>query len=554
MSFTGWLSNRLRPSPFQRKAPAARPTFRPTLEAMEDRCLMSAGALDPTFGSGGMATPPASTAHGIANALAIYPDNQSNAQAATAGDVVAAGYVWKGNALAFGLARFTENGQADATFGAKGEVTTTLKSSPSSEAYAVAIQGDGKIVAAGTAYPGTTGNSVFALARYNVNGSLDSTFGSKGEVTTTLTGGSTTASNDYARAMFLQPDGKIVVAGTIVPSTGTAVSIGLARYNPNGTLDATFGSGGTVVISHTVIPGSLIDPTYGRTWIGNAVVQADGKILVAGYTQVTGYPNRTSNEAFVVRYNSNGTLDTSFGAGGVVALPPQYLSTANTPVGEVALEPSGEIVLTGFNQLALLHADGSFDPAFGNGGIAPNGLGSVALEPNGDIVTAATDVNGQVNRFLPDGTPDTTFGNGGSVTPFPAPYSGYLVTAFAVQPDGKIDVASGFDVGRLLPSEPQIGSFTASAYSVTAGSNVLLTASNITDANPNSTIRQVEFYYFDNLGNKVTLGTATTGTGGALSAPVTVPSLPAGIYTIYAQAEDSYGVLGDPLALDLQVQ
>ncbi len=540
MSIIRLLSDRLRLSPSRRKTPAARPAFRPALEAMEDRCLMSAGALDPTFGSGGVATPPASTDHGVAVAMAVYP----NSQATTAGDVVAAGYVWKGNPWTFGVARFTSSGQADATFGVKGEVTTTFRSYPYSEVWAVMIQGDGKIVAAGSAYPTTTGSTdVFALARYNVNGTLDGTFGSKGEVTTSVTGSPTTAGNDYARAAFLQPDGKIVVAGTIVPSTGTAVSIGLARYNPNGTLDTAFGGGGTVTIPHTVIPGSLVDPTYGRTWVGNAILQADGKFLVAGYTQVTAYPNRSANEAFVLRFNASGTLDTTFGSGGVVALPPQQGGTSNTPLGEIALEPSGEIVVTGFNQLALLHADGSFDPTFGNAGIAPYGSGSVAIEPNGDIVTAATYVNGQVDRFLPSGMPDLTFGNGGAVTPFP----GGVLTALAVQPDGKIVAASGFDVARLLPSQPQTGSFTASQP--TPGGRVTLTATSIADGNPGSTITQVSFYYFDGNGTKMALGSGTQ-TNGVWTLAINL--LP-GTYTLFAQAEDSYGVFGDPLAINLQV-
>jgi uncharacterized delta-60 repeat protein len=270
-------------------------------------------------------------------------------------------------------------------------------------------------------------------------------------------------------------------------------------------------------------------------------VQADGKILVAGYTEVSALPS--SNEAFVLRFNSSGTLDTSFGSGGAVILPPQHVSTSNTPLGEVAVEPSGDIVMTGFNQLALLHADGSFDPTFGTGGIAPGGTGSVAIEPNGAIVTAVTYLSGQVNRFLPNGTPDTTFGSGGTVTAIP----GGDLTAFALQPDGKIDVTSGFAVYRLLPSEPQLGSFTSNQP--TPGGSVTLTTSNSADGNPGSNITQVSFYYVDGNGNKVTLGTGTQANG---IWTLTI-NLPPGTYTLFAQAEDSYGVFGDPLALNLGV-
>jgi hypothetical protein len=103
-------------------------------------------------------------------------------------------------------------------------------------------------------------------------------------------------------------------------------------------------------------------------------------------------------------------------------------------------------------------------------------------------------------------------------------------------------------VARHLPSAPQIGSFTASQ--VGAGAPVTLTAANITDANPNATVRQVDFYYFDSGGNKVSLGTATQGSGGAWSVSV---NLTAGTYTVYAQATDSYGVLGDAVSLTLTV-
>jgi hypothetical protein len=109
-----------------------------------------------------------------------------------------------------------------------------------------------------------------------------------------------------------------------------------------------------------------------------------------------------------------------------------------------------------------------------------------------------------------------------------------------------------FSVARYLPSEPKIGSFTANPNPVTAGSSVTLTASNITDGNPNSTITQVTFYYYDALGNQVVLGTVTAPDGSG-NWDLTL-SMTAGSYTLYAQAEDSYGVLGDPFALNVTVQ
>ena len=109
-----------------------------------------------------------------------------------------------------------------------------------------------------------------------------------------------------------------------------------------------------------------------------------------------------------------------------------------------------------------------------------------------------------------------------------------------------------FQVDRYLSSEPEIGSFTASPNPVTAGRSTTLTASNTTDGNPNSTITQVTFYYFDSSGNKVTLGTGTQTSPGVWTLSFTV-NLASGSYTLFAQAEDNYGVFGNPFASTLQV-
>src|SRR5262249_3413666 len=150
------------------------------------------------------------------------------------------------NGLAdFAVVRYTANGTPDSSFGKNGEVTTSFGGSYGiNYATDVAIQGDGKIVAGGYAGGSSVkGNSYdFALVRYNVNGALDNTFGSGGKVTTNFSGsgGYMTASADQASAAFIQPDGKIVLAGVTCPVTapsGADTDIALARYNANGTLD-----------------------------------------------------------------------------------------------------------------------------------------------------------------------------------------------------------------------------------------------------------------------------------------------------------------------------
>jgi hypothetical protein len=110
-------------------------------------------------------------------------------------------------------------------------------------------------------------------------------------------------------------------------------------------------------------------------------------------------------------------------------------------------------------------------------------------------------------------------------------------------------------VARFLATGPQIGSFTASPNVVPSGGSLTLTVSNITDGNPGASITQVQFYYYDASGNKVTLGTVTQPTAGAWTlTSQNAFGLTTGTYTIYAQAEDSYGVFGDPVAITLTVQ
>src|SRR5262249_49582815 len=148
---------------------------------------------------------------------------------------------------------------------------------------------------------GAQSNENFALARYNANGTLDTTFGTKGKVTTDFAG-----NGDWAGGVAIQADGKIVAAGSAGDSSGPG-TIGLARYNTNGSLDASFGNGGKVMIS--IRPGVSTDDA------AHAIaIQSDGKIVVAGFT----FDPSFGRIFAVARYNANGSLDTSFGTGGSV--------------------------------------------------------------------------------------------------------------------------------------------------------------------------------------------------------------------------------------------
>ena len=164
----------------------------------------------------------------------------------------------------FNLAR--ADGDLDPSFGNSGKVTTSFFGT--SQISTIAIQPDGKIVAAGSA-TNSSGNTGFALARYNADGSLDTKFGSAGKVTTDFFG-----RNDLAKGVAIQPDGKIVVAGSALTGTD-GFNFALARYNADGNLDADFGAGGKITADFS-----------GKSSSAEGVsIQNDGKIVVGGYAQ-----------------------------------------------------------------------------------------------------------------------------------------------------------------------------------------------------------------------------------------------------------------------------
>jgi uncharacterized delta-60 repeat protein len=534
---------------------------------LEDRCLLSGGVLDPTFGSGGLViTPPLGTSNsGSADAVAVDPAN---------GTIVAAGTADDGTQNNFKVARFTANGGLDPAFGTGGIVTTSFGSS---QAVDVAIQPlDHKIVAAGT----TSGNDNvdFALARYNTNETLDNTFGKGGKLTTNFSGKGKTASYDAATSMALQADGKIVVAG--VTSSGGPNNIALARYNPDGSLDSTFGKGGLVTTADTLIPGSV-----GNTEVYDMALEPDGSIVVVGSTEISPVPH-LAYHAFVVRYTNNGSLDSSFAGTGIETLNQQNTegnSGGQNPVGpRVVIQPAdGKIIMgwdgfpSGSDVLVRLNKlDGSLDSTFGTAGVAialPGGgqrVESITLEPaDGMILLAGISPNSNgwraysVARFQTTGALDTSFGaNGIAMTPDAFQQSSAL--DMAVQPDGRIVLAGGgslsgapggMALARFLATGPQISSFTASPNPVPPPGSLTLTVSTIIDSNPGASITQVEFYYYAG-GNKVTLGTVTQPTAGAWTlTSQNAFGLTTGTYTIYAQAEDSYGVFGDQVSLTLTV-
>jgi uncharacterized delta-60 repeat protein len=274
------------------------------------------GTLDASFGTGGIVT----TGFGVSAevfSVAVQAD----------GKIVAAGFANLDGAHDFALVRYNSNGTLDASFGTGGKVTTAFLSQGSSQAQAlsVAVQPDGRIIAVGNAFVG--GAFDFALARYNINGTLDASLGTGGQVMTDFAG-----FNDQAGSVVVQPDGKIVVAGQAGPYINTGLDFALARYNSNGTLDTSFGTGGKVT---TDFAGSRDMPSEPSA----VVLQGDGKIVMVGQTLVGGF-----NDFALARYNSNGTLDASFGTSGKATT--DFAGSDDQPFS-VAVQPDGNIVVAG---------------------------------------------------------------------------------------------------------------------------------------------------------------------------------------------------------------
>jgi len=231
---------------------------------------------------------------------------------------VAAGRSYNGRKYVFALARYNADGSLDTTFGPGGIVTTAVGSGDD-VAYALGIQTDGRIVAAGYSYQG--GNMDFALVRYNANGSLDATFGPGGIVTTAIG-----SDNDYARAISIQPDGRIVAAGSSYQ--GGNEDFALVRYKANGSLDGTFGTGG---IATTAVESGAYASALG--------IQSDGRIVAAGYSYNGMHPHFA-----LVRYDANGSPDTTFGAGGIVTT---MIGSGDNYALALGIQTDGRIVAAG---------------------------------------------------------------------------------------------------------------------------------------------------------------------------------------------------------------
>ncbi|MBL0343647.1 MAG: T9SS type A sorting domain-containing protein [Bacteroidetes bacterium] len=415
------------------------------------------GSLDLTFDNDGKVTTSFGSNTGLGHALAIQSD----------GKLVVAGFSINAIYNEFTLVRYNTSGSLDTSFDSDGKATTPIGISDA-RAESVVIQSDGKIVVAGYSTNSTNFFDI-ALVRYNTNGSLDTTFDTDGIVTTDVG-----PISDVGSAVTIQSDGKILVAGYIHLSTNT--SVGLLRYNTNGSLDTTFDSDGIVA---TPI-GTFHDD------IGYSVgVQSDGKIVVAGVS-FSG-----SNDDFaLVRYDTNGSLDTSFDADGIVTTP---IGTSLDVGYDLAFQSDGKIVVAGVSIIGSIqnfavvryNSNGSLDTTFNADGMVTTAIGttqsagfSVVIQSDGKIVVAGrtgnvfnSDVFALV-RYNTNGSLDVSFDTDGIVTtPMGADAYGFSV---ALQSDDKIVVAGFSSIGN-------VGSFAVARYNNTISVGINETDNQTTD-------------------------------------------------------------------------
>jgi len=343
----------------------------------------SDGSLDTDFNSTGIVTTSVGNGYEeLGLSVVLQPDQKI---------VVAGAGTRTGMSNDFAVVRYNQDGSLDTDFNGTGIVTTPL--TVNSIGRSVALQADGKLVVAGDTWGP---ESTFVVVRYNQDGSLDTDFKGTGIVTTSI------GEADSGRAVLLQPDGKIVVAGR------SSSQFAVLRYTTAGELDTDFNGTGIV----TTPVGTNSEGT-------SAAIQGDGKIVVAGLGETGG-----NNDFAVVRYNSNGSLDTTFNGTGIVTTD---ISSGFDRAHAIAIQPNRKIVVAGVSNYSMstgdftivrYNSDGNLDTTFGNGGIITTTISNnrdeawgIGIQSDGKIVAVGfenvdavggTDVNIAVARYIGD--------------------------------------------------------------------------------------------------------------------------------------------------------
>lgn len=376
------------------------------------------GALDADFGSDGLSTPLPQPLFNKAYSVLVQPNHK----------ILLAGYSLSGAANVFSLTQLLPNGDPDITFGNNGFVETPIGANAA--CYAAVLQSDGKILLAGTATDIQSGASDFAIVRYLPDGAVDSSFAADGIQTISFGTG-----DELARAIALQPDGKILLAGTA--TTGNGSLMALARLTEDGQTDITFSGDGRA----TLAIGAIFTNGFAL------VLQPDGKIILAGNAKFG-----MADDVALARFLSNGNLDISFGNAG-------YLTTnlgSDADSGNaLAIQPDGKILVAGITgntrDFVLLRyaATGILDQSFGTQGVVTTDFfggddyaNAILLQPDGKIILGGYAYIGTLPdfalaRYENNGDLDADFGDAGLVTTdFDSSYDYGFPLSF--QPDGKL--------------------------------------------------------------------------------------------------------------------
>jgi len=401
-----------------------------------------AGTLDPMFGVGGTVALPLATGSNPDEAYALAIDRDDR--------ILVSGYVKPSSALpeSFAVVRLLDDGDPDPAFGGGGTAIVSFQDdavsgTENAQARAMAVQANGRIVLAGNVRK--SGDENFAVARLLENGGPDSSFSGDGLLVTEFQ----VSRDDAARAVALQDDGKVVVAGfAAVASSNRDVAI--ARYETDGDLDPAFSGDGLLTLDFGNASG--IDEAAA------VAIDADDRIVVAGSTADGG-----ARSLLVFRLTSSGSLDPDFNGGsGSIQIS---FGDGESYATALAIQPDGSILVAGNWSVgnvvqfgvARLEEDGTLDPSFGTGGLATTPIGdtaearAIALHESGRFTVAGfARVEGTPRfaaaQYRADGSLDPTFGTLGTVATGVGALSNDA-NAIVQQPDGKLVLA-----GRTTPS------------------------------------------------------------------------------------------------------
>ncbi|MEQ1902744.1 MAG: DUF4347 domain-containing protein, partial [Pirellulaceae bacterium] len=436
------------------------------------------GTLDTSFDGDGIALIDLAGGHDYANGIAVQTD----------GKILLGGYATVAGNEDFALVRLNASGSLDTSFDTDGKVTTAIGAGVD-RANGLALQSDGKVVLVGYSHNGT--NEDVAIVRYNTNGSLDTSFDSDGKRTVAVGSG-----YDVANAVALQTDGKIVVAGDSL--IGATPDFTVLRFNTDGSLDTSFDTDGIA----TIAVGASSD--YSKAM----AIQPDGRIIVVGESF-----NGANNDVAVVRLNANGSADTSFDTDGKLTTA---IGTATDTAAGIALQSDGKLVVAGYatfasgdNTVVRYNTNGSLDTSFGatstlNGTPTyTEGTSPVVLDSNVTIFDAELSASNNFN-----GATLTLVRSGGANSQDVLSATGTLASISAAS--GNV-VVGGTTIGTYTnASGTLVLTFNASATNALVNSAMQQIAySNSSNAPPASAL--IDWTFNDN-------NSGAQGSGGALSA------------------------------------